>query len=31
MTLVLWLAGLLGLGLLTLALMAAFVIGCDRV
>jgi hypothetical protein len=31
MPLVLWLAGLLGLGLLTLALMVAFVIACDRV
>ncbi len=29
--LVLWLAGLLGLGLFVLAVMVAFVFGCDRV
>ena len=29
--LVLWLAGLLGLGLLVLVVMVAFVFGCDRV
>jgi hypothetical protein len=30
-TLILWLAGLLALGLLTLLLMVAFVFACDRV